>query len=300
MVLGPVKFGVSPIAWSNDDLPSLGGDTPLEQCLQDASDIGFDGIELGGKFPRDAVKLAAILQDYQLKLASGWFSGLLLQSGDVDAEKARIGPHLSLLSELGCSEMVYADVSGSIQGQRNVSINQSPKITPNQWHRYGQQMTELADFLAENDMTLAYHHHMGTIIEDGVELDQFMAATGDNVKLTLDTGHAAMASIDPVAVINQYFPRIAHVHLKDLRSAIVQRVRSEDASFLDGVVDGMFTVPGDGALDFAQIINALDRHGYAGWIIIEAEQDPERANPHHYSKLGLDHIKSIIANTPSL
>ena len=298
MGLGPVKFGVSPIAWSNDDLPSLGGDTSLETCLREVSQIGFDGVELGGKFPREAALLTEVLRSHRLSLVSGWFSGLLYQSRDIEREKSRIAEHLGLLQALDCSVMVYADVSASIQTEQDISIHNSPKINEEHWKRYGDHLTQLGDFLAKEGMDLAYHHHMGTIIEDWSELDRMIEVTGESVGLTIDTGHAVMANIDPVEAIKKYFSRIAHVHLKDIRQSIVDRVRAEGMSFLDGVLEGMFTVPGDGVIDFSEIIQALDELSYEGWLVIEAEQDPDRANPYDYSKLGLDHIKSIIAKRP--
>ena len=292
-----LRFGVSPIAWSNDDLPSLGGDTSLESCLADARDVGFDGIELGGKFPRQTADLRHVLKSYDLALVSGWFSGLLQSSGDVADEKERIKPHLELLSSMGCDVLVYADVSGSIQGQRDISINQSPDLGDDQWSVYGERLTQIADIVANDGLKLAYHHHMGTFVEDGSELDRFIAATGESVQLTFDTGHAAMAGIDPVDAVLRYFDRIAHFHCKDIRADIVQRVRDSNLSFLDGVLEGMFTVPGDGALDFAAILSVLMERGYEGWLVIEAEQDPAKADPRKYSANGLMHIKSLIAAT---
>ena len=289
-----VKYGVSPIAWSNDDLPSLGGDTPLEQCLADTRDAGFDGIELGGKFPRQADKLRHILKEYDLQLVSGWFSGLLQSSGNVQTEKERLKPHLDLLGSMGCDVLVYADVSQSIQGKREISVNASPNLVDDHWASYGALMTEVADSVVAAGLKFAYHHHMGTFVEDGKELDQFIAATGDNVQLTFDTGHAAMAEIDPVRAVEKYFDRIAHFHCKDIRAEIVKSVRQEDMSFLDGVLEGMFTVPGDGSLDFGAILSALFARNYEGWLIVEAEQDPAKANPKEYSESGLNHLRALV------
>ena len=294
MEMRNVKYGVSPIAWSNDDLPSLGGDTPLEKCLADTRDAGFDGIELGGKFPREAGELRHILKEYDLQLVSGWFSGLLQWSGNVETEKERIKPHLELLNSMGCSVLVYADVSESIQGKRDVSVNRSPSISDDQWDSYGALMTELADYVVSEGLKFAYHHHMGTLVEDGNEVEQFITKTGDNVQLTFDTGHAAMAGIDPAKAVEKYFDRIAHFHCKDIRAEIVESVRQDDTSFLDGVLEGMFTVPGDGSLDFNPILTALFERGYEGWLIVEAEQDPAIANPKEYSEMGLKHLRGIV------
>ncbi len=289
-----IKYGVSPIAWSNDDLPSLGGETPLEQCLADTRDAGFDGIELGGKFPREAGKLRHVLREFDLQLVSGWFSGMLQSSGNVQTEKERIKPHIDLLSSMGCDVLVYADVSESVQGLRDVSVNSSPKMDDDHWVSYGVKMTEIADHVVSEGLKFAYHHHMGTFVEDGSELDEFIAATGDTVQLTFDTGHAAMAGIDPVKAVEKYFDRIAHFHCKDIRANIVESVRQENMSFLDGVLAGMFTVPGDGSLDFETILTALLERNYEGWLVVEAEQDPAKANPKEYSENGLNHLRSLV------
>ncbi len=291
-----VKFGVSPIAWSNDDLPSLGGDTTLEQCLADTRDAGFDGIELGGKFPRQADELARILKEYDLKLVSGWFSGLIRSSNDISVEKERLKPHLDLLLSMGCEVLVYADVSDSTQTQRAISVNASPTLCESQWEQYGAEMTEIADTVVQAGLKFAYHHHMGTFIEDAIELEQLIAVTGENVQLTFDTGHAAMAGIDPIEAVARYSDRIAHFHCKDIRRDIVERVIATDLSFLDGVLEGMFTVPGDGALNFEAILSTLFARNYEGWLVVEAEQDPAKANPREYSENGLKHLKSIVSS----
>ena len=289
-----VKFGISPISWTNDDLPELGGDTPLETCLQEASEIGFDGVELGGKFPRTPPELAGVLKPHELTLISGWFSGLLFDHGSVENELVRITPHVNLLVNMGCKVLVYCDVSQSIQGEIDVTINASPSMADDEYAAYGQKINQVAEFVEGAGLKFAYHHHMGTLIETAEELDKFMAATDELVGLTFDTGHAAMAGMDVAAVVRQYSDRIVHFHCKDIRPEIVADVRKEDRSFLQGVLDGMFTVPGDGGLDFNAILGELGRAKYSGWLVIEAEQDPAKANPKEYAQLGLRHIKSIV------
>ena len=289
-----VKFGVSPISWTNDDLPELGGDTPLETCLREAAEIGFEGIELGGKFPRTSKELKEVLRPYNLNLVSGWFSGLLFEHGEVEYEINRLSDHVGLLAEMGCEVLVYCDVTQSIQGQKDVSINKSPIMPMDQMAIYGEKLSAVAAAVEEMGIKFGYHHHMGTLIETEAEVDRLMAATDQNVGLTFDTGHAAMAGIDVAGAIRKHADRIVHFHCKDIRPQIVAEVRSSERSFLQGVLDGMFTVPGDGVLDFGAILQELSQTNYSGWVVIEAEQDPAKANPKKYAQLGLSHIQSKI------
>ena len=290
-----VKFGISPISWTNDDLPELGGDTPLETCLQEASEVGFEGIELGGKFPRNPKELSATLAPYNLNLISGWFSGQLFEHSRVGLEIERLTPHIELLEKMGCEVLVYCDVSKSIQGQQDVSINSSPCMAFDHFAPYGDMLSQIAKFVEQSGLKFAYHHHMGTLIETGAEVERLVEHTDQSVGLTFDTGHAAMAGMDVCESIRRFADRIVHFHCKDIRSHIVANVRENERSFLQGVLDGMFTVPGDGQLDFESILFELERSNYQGWLVIEAEQDPAKAPPKEYAKSGLAHIKSILA-----
>ncbi len=285
-----IRFGVSPIAWINDDMPELGGDTPLESMLAEVSAIGFQGIELGGKFPRDPSRLRALLQPYRLDLVGGWYSSSLLQR-PAEAEIEALRPHLELLQAMGSNVFVMAETSNAIHGRRDAPISRSPMISPDQWQLFGERLNEVGDFIQAEGLRLAYHHHLGTVVETREELARLLSTTGPSVGLTLDSGHAALGGIDPVEVIRLVPERIAHVHCKDVRRDVFSAVIERGASFLDGVLDGMFTVPGDGDLDFSPILRALGDTGYNGWIIIEAEQDPAIANPAAYARLGLGVLK---------
>jgi inosose dehydratase len=289
-----VRFGVSPIAWSNDDMPELGGDTPLESILRDIQELGFEGVELGGRFPKAPGELEALLGRYGLDLVGGWYSGALLEQ-DAEAEIAALQPHLALLEALGSQVFVFAETSNAIHGRREVTLNATPELSGDDWRRFGERMTRVADYISGRSLRFAYHHHLGTAVERPSDLDAFLRHTGDSVGLTLDTGHAAGAGIDPVQVIRSWPGRIAHVHCKDVRPAELGRVRAEDRSFLDGVLDGMFTVPGDGQVDFGAVMRALAAIGYSGWIILEAEQDPARADPRAYAEMGLAHLRRAAA-----
>jgi myo-inosose-2 dehydratase len=290
----PVRLGVSPIAWSNDDLPELGGDTLLDSCLAEARAAGYEGIELGHKFPRDPAVLWHILERFGLALISGWYSGRLLERS-VRAEIAAIEPHSSLLVAMGCAVLVYAETSGSIAGDRRHPLSGRPRLGASDWHDFGARLTELADHLSACGIGLVYHHHMGTVIESEAEIDRLMAATGDTVGLLLDTGHAAYAGVDPAPLIRRHADRIKHVHCKDVRRDVLARVRADDASFLDAILAGVFTVPGDGCIDFSGALAELAAADYNGWLVVEAEQDPEKAPPFAYARLGFTQLRAAAA-----
>jgi inosose dehydratase len=285
-----IRFGVSPIAWANDDMPELGGDTPLENILRDIRELGFEGVELGGKFPRDAASLKPLLQSHRIDLIGGWYSGALLLR-DAQAEIAALQPHLALLKAMGSDVFVFAETSNAIHGDRAQPMTKTPSLGGDQWVRFGDRMTEVADYVQGEGLKFAYHHHLGTVVESLRDLDAFLRNTGESVGLTLDTGHAALGGIDPLLVIRKVPGRIAHVHCKDVRRDVFARARAKDASFLDGVLAGMFTVPGDGGLDYGEIMRALKAMDYSGWIVIEAEQDPRLADPRTYAALGLKTLK---------
>lgn len=281
-----IRFGVSPIAWINDDMPELGGDTPLAIVLEDARAIGFAGIELGGVFPRDPAVLKPLLAGYGLDLIGGWYSGNLLVQ-DVAAEIAAAQSHLKLLKAMGSTVFVHAETSNAIHGQRAVPLSGTPRLDDAGWARFGHRMTGFADYIRGEGLRFAYHHHLGTVVEGPEDLAAFLKVTGPAVGLTLDTGHAALGGIDPVAAIRAHPERITHVHCKDIRADVFEGVQADNRSFLDGVLAGMFTVPGDGGLDYAAVMQALADIDYSGWIVVEAEQDPAVADPRKYGEIGL-------------
>lgn len=280
-----IRLGTNPIAWSNDDLESLGGETPLETCLREARAAGFEGIEMGNKFPRDAATLAPLLESHDLSLVSGWYSGHLLKR-DAAAEFDAMGPHLALLKAMGCEQIIFAETSNAIHGRQDIPLSQSPSLTPSEMTAFAGRVSEVAERVRDAGLQLAYHHHAGTVVETEAETDAFMEAAGDAVGLLLDTGHAVLAGADPVALARRYAARITHVHCKDLRPEILVEVRAQDLSFLDAVIAGIFTVPGDGCVDFAGVLGALRAPRYQGWLVVEAEQDPAKANPGVYAALG--------------
>ena len=289
-----IRLAINPLTWTNDDMPELGAATPLETCLAEAKLAGFVGVELGNKFPRDAATLGPILARHGLALASGWYGSRLLER-DVDAEMAAAEPHLALLQAMGCTACVFAEVSRAIHGERGTPLSRRPVLSDADWAVLAPRMTEMGRRMAARGLRLAYHHHMGTVIQDEAEIDRLMAETGPAVGLLLDTGHLTYAGGDPVRAARRHAGRIAHVHCKDVRAAVMAQALSRDLPFLAAVLEGVFTVPGDGAVDFAAVFAALAGGGYAGWLVVEAEQDPARAHPLTYARMGHDHTAALAA-----
>ena len=286
-----IRIGANPIGWSNDDMQELGGDTPLATCLAEARSVGFEGMELGHKFPRTPDALREALAPFDLACISGWYSAELL-ARDAAAEIEAMQPHLSLLRAMGSPVMVFAETSNAIHGKRDVPLSFRPKLDPGEWARFGARMTEVADATLAAGVRLVYHHHMGTVVQSAEDIAALMAHTGSSVGLLLDTGHATWGGADPAAVAARYRERIYHVHTKDVRAEVRARADAEDWSFLDAVLEGVYTVPGDGMVDFDAVFRALP--GYDGWVVIEAEQDPERANPLQYARLGYAHLRRVL------
>ncbi|WP_191599983.1 myo-inosose-2 dehydratase [Marinomonas algicola] len=286
-----IRIGINPLTWTNDDLPSLGADTPLEVCLTEARQAGYSGIELGNKFPRDPSVLGPILEKYDISLVSGWYSARLLERS-VEDEIEAMQDHLNLLRTLGSNVMVVAEVSGCIHGDQAAPLSHRPRMTDDQWAEYAVRMTKLADYMAGEGVKMAYHHHMGTVIETAAEVDKLMEMTGDNVGLLLDTGHITFAGGNALEVAQKHAKRIKHVHCKDIRPNVLKDNLNRDSAFLNAVLEGVYTVPGDGSIDYLPIFNVLKSVNYDGWIVVEAEQDPAIANPLKYAKMGYEYLSS--------
>jgi inosose dehydratase len=288
-----VRLGINPITWSNDDLPELGGDIPLEACLAEARLAGFSGIEMGGKFPRSVSELQPLLARHQLALVSGWYNGHLLDKG-LEEEWRAVQGHLALLRDMGCRHIIYADVSRRAGGDLFAPISARPKLAAAEWPRYGEEMTRLAERMSAFGVAMAFHHHMGTVVESDAEVDRLMAVTGPAVGLLLDSGHSAFAGGDPVGLATRHGARVVHVHCKDTRRAVLEAARRDDGSFMQAVLDGVFTVPGDGSVAFPALLGNLRRAGYAGWLIVEAEQDPNKAHPLTFARMGFSNLARMV------
>ena len=286
-----VRIGTNPIAWSNDDMQHLGGETPLETCLAEAKQAGFEGMELGNKFPREAAALTAALAPFGLACVSGWYSAeLLLREAEDEFAAARA--HLDLLKAMRADVVVVAETSNAIHTQITVPLSRRPELDDGGWALFGRRLTALGDLMAQDGMRLAYHHHMGTVVQSEADIHRLMSETGPSVHLLLDTGHARWGGADPARLAERYRHRIAHVHAKDVRAEIREKADAEDWSFLNSVLAGVYTVPGDGSVDFDAVFRELP--DYAGWVVVEAEQDPAKAHPLTYAKLGYATLRGVL------
>jgi inosose dehydratase len=283
--MSTVRIGTHPINWSNDDLPELGGETPLETCLAEARHAGFTGIELGNKFPRDAAALGPIMAAHGLELVSGWY-GAELRKRSVEEEIAVLAPHLELLAAMGAKVLVFCETSDTVQNRRSVPVVDRPVMQEAEWRPFLEKLVAVAEHTQAKGVHLAYHHHMGTVIEKAHEIDRLMEGTPEVVGLLFDTGHLTFAGEDSVPVAKRWARRVVHVHAKDVRPEVRASVLAGRRSFLDAVVEGVFTVPGDGCVDFSTALQPIAAAGYAGWLVVEAEQDPARAHPLTYARLG--------------
>jgi inosose dehydratase len=264
----------------------LGDHIPLETCLAEARAAGFAGVELGRKFPRDPGQLRPILERHGLRLVSGWYSARLLDR-DADAEIAAMADHLALLKALGAKVVVFAETSGEIINAVGAPASSRPRLCDAEaWSGFCDRLSNVAAHIELQGLRLAYHHHMGTVIETAEEIDRLMEETGPSVGLLIDTGHLTVAGGDPVAAARRHAGRIVHVHCKDVRRYALESCRRLDASFSEAVLAGIFTAPGDGIVDFAGVLRSLKNADYSGWLVQEAEQDPTRAHPYLYAELG--------------
>jgi inosose dehydratase len=300
-----VRIGINPISWMNDDLPSLGGETPLETALKEGKEIGYEGFELGNKFPKDGPGLKAKLDEFGVACVSGWYSGFLaeLEPGQtneqsVAAEVERCKAHMSKLQYNNVKVVVYGECGGTIQGQIDTPVSKRPKFASEAlWQAYAQRLNAFGQHLLDTyGIKLAYHHHMGAYVESPADMDKLMDLTDPaKVFLLFDTGHAYFGgAVSPVDLLKKHIKRVVHVHCKDVRTSVIAKSRNDGWSFLTGVINGTFTVPGDGSIDFAAVLQTLRSAGYEGWLVVEAEQDPAVAPSYEYAKKGYDTLRGLV------
>ena len=284
-----IKLGVAPIAWSNDDMPELGGETTLEQCLSEARRAGFTGIESGGKFPKNSKELLPKLEKENLQLCSGWYGASLLKNTPKEEFKL-MREQMNLFKDCKSPCMVFAEVTNSIQGDPKKPLSQKPKLSEDEWKLLVPRMNEIGKMMIDENMPLAYHHHMGTVIETEAETRRLIESTNDNVKLLIDTGHMLFAGGDSIKLTNDFIERIIHVHCKDIRKDVLEKSLKNDSTFRQAFLDGAFTVPGDGCINYKPFLTILKKKDYKGWLVVEAEQDPAKANPFEYAKIGYNYL----------
>lgn len=280
-----VFLGIAPIGWCNDDMPDLGKENTFRQTVSEMALAGFTGTEIGNKYPKDAKELKWELDLRGMRVASRWFSSFLLTKPDEEVEKEFVR-ELEFLAAVGANRINVSEQSYSIQGQLDTPILGDKKHVMNneEWARFCDGLNRLGKVAKEKGFKLCFHHHMGTVVQTAEETDYMMAHTDpEYVFLCYDTGHFTFAGEDPLLMLNKYAERVGHVHLKDMRRDVVDRVRPEGWSFLQAVRAGAFTVPGDGCVNYDPIIKKLAEVGYEGWLLVEAEQDPAKANPLEYA-----------------
>ncbi|TWD97511.1 2-keto-myo-inositol dehydratase [Neobacillus bataviensis] len=287
-----VKLAIAPIGWTNDDMPELGKEVTFEQCISEMALSGFSGSEVGNKYPRDTEVLKKALSLRGLEIASAWFSSFLT-SKPIEVTAKSFIEHRDFLHEMGAKVIVVSEQGNSIQGQMETPLfANKPVNTEEEWKLLLEGLSSLGDLAAEKGMKIVYHHHMGTGVQTAIEIDRLMEGTDpEKVSLLYDTGHLVFSGEDHLAVLKKYVDRIHHVHLKDIRMEIVERVHSEKMSFLQAVKAGAFTVPGDGVIDFKPVFEVLSEAGYKGWFVVEAEQDPAIANPFEYAVKARKYIR---------
>jgi len=288
----PVQLGINPLTWTNDDLPSLGGDTPLEVCLSEGKQAGFAGFELGHKFPREADALNTVLAAHDLKAVSGWYSLMLLERS-AEEEIEAMQSHLELLRDSGCKVMVCCEVTDCVHGDQSTPLSLRRPFPADKWEDYADKLNTVAAYALKHGVRLAYHHHMGTVIQTEEEIDELMRRTGPELGLLLDSGHCLFAGGDPAEVAKRWSDRICHVHCKDIRKHVMLDAKNRNLSFLDAVLNGVFTVPGDGCVDYPSIFSVLKEINYEGWLVVEAEQDPAVADPLTYASLGHRNLQAL-------
>lgn len=289
-----VKLGMCPIGWTNDDMPELGAENTFQQCISEMALAGFTGCEVGGKYPTDVAALKKALDLRGMRIASKWFSSFLVEKPFEETEK-EFNKELDYLSALGATAINVSEQSYSIQGKLDKRILKDKYVmNDDEWNRFTDGMNKLGQIAKDRGIKVCFHHHMGTVVQTVDETIRMMDNTDPAlVWLCFDTGHFTFAGEDPVKVLDKFAKRVGHVHLKNMRMPIVEKVKAEDWSFLKAVRNGAFTVPGDpdGCVQFDDVFNILDKSGYEGWIMVEAEQDPAIANPFEYAKIARAYIK---------
>lgn len=290
-----VKLGIAPIGWCNDDMPELGGENTFRQIVSEMALAGFTGCEIGNKYPSDPVELKRQLDLRGMRIASRWFSSFLLTKPYEEVEQEFI-KELEFLAAVGADRINVSEQSGSIQGQMDTPIltgNHKPVMDDEQWKRFCDGLNKLGRVALERGFKLCFHHHMGTVVQTAAETDRMLANTDPRyVFLCYDTGHFTFAGEDPLEMLRKHVDRVGHVHLKDMRLSVVEEARKNNWSFLQAVRNGAFTVPGDGDVDFDPVFQLLSEAKYEGWLLVEAEQDPAKADPLEYAQKARAYIKA--------
>ncbi len=285
-----VKLAIAPIAWTNDDMPDLGAENTFEQCVSEMALAGFTGSEVGNKYPSDPAVLKPMLDIRGLQICNQWFSSLVFSEG-VEVTLENLKKQLAFLKAMGASVIGASEQGNSVQGKDLPVFDAKPVLNDEEWKLFADAINRMGEIAKAEGFKFTYHHHMGTCVQTREETRRFLEMTNpETVSLLFDTGHFAFSGEDPLECLKEFAPRVKHVHLKDIRPEVVSKAKAEGWSFLQAVRAGAFTVPGDGAIDFEPIFKVLAEHDYEGWMVVEAEQDPAKANPFVYAKKARQYI----------
>jgi inosose dehydratase len=297
------RIGIAPISWVNDDIPGLGDHYTQDQVLSEMASLGYISTEMGRLFMQDPPGLKAKLEQYGIQLASKFVGTLFSDANRLEEELQSFGKWVKYLKEMGCEHVIACEMGGSMHWdpRRSPEDTDIQKLTEKEWESLVEGLHRAARICQESGMKLVYHFHAGTVVETAEEIDRLMALTDpDLVHLLYDTGHALYGGYDPLELLKKYYDRIPYVHFKDVRRDVLEYVRKENIDFRTAVLKGLFTVPGDGCIDFAPIIKELIERNYNGWVIVEAEQDPAIANPYKYAKMAKEYIDATIMSIKSM
>ena len=293
--MSKINVGIAPIGWTNDDLPELGGETQYQQILSEAALAGFEGTEIGNKYPKDPKVLKHQLELRGIRIASAWFGTYFTTQPLEQVEKDFIA-FRDYMNSLGADHINLCEQGNTIQGMMDVPVfDGKPEFTAEEWDKVTKGLDRLGEIAADTGTIVSYHHHLGTGVQTAAEIDRLMENTDpDKVKLLVDIGHLQFSGEDPVDIVTRYKDRIGHFHLKDIRPDVLQRVKDEKLSFLQAVLAGVFTIPGDGQGDFKTILTPIVESDYEGWFLVEAEQDPAKADPFEYALRARKYIKDTL------
>ncbi|MGG3981610.1 MAG: myo-inosose-2 dehydratase [Bacillota bacterium] len=293
-----ILWGIAPIGWRNDDIPGIGAGNTLQHLLSDIVVAGFQGTEVGGFFPEPAI-LNKELELRNLRIAGKWFSSYIIRDGIEEAAK-EFAAHCQYLKDVHADVAVVSEQTYSVQGLDKNVFKEKPYFTDEEWQRLFAGLNHLGEIAGRYGLKLVYHHHLGTGVQTEEEVDRLMAGTDPAlVHLLYDTGHAYISDGNYMNILEKHIDRIRHVHFKDARLKIMEKCKREGNSFQQAFLQGMFTVPGDGCIDFREVYQTLLKHGYSGWIVVEAEQDPDVANPLEYALIARKYIDRHLLNVPA-
>jgi inosose dehydratase len=288
-----IRLGIAPIGWTNDDLPEMGAENTFEQCISEMALAGFTGTEIGNKYPRDGKVLKKALELRGMSICNAWFSTFFTSKDEKETIDAFV-EHRDFLYEQGARVIGCSEQGNSIQGRPVPIFKEKPVYTETEWKKVTGGMNVLGELAAEKGMKVCLHHHMGTGVQTPEEIDRFMDTVSRDVYLLYDSGHLVFSEgdVEPaLGVLKKHIGRVAHIHLKDMRPEVYRQAVANDWSFLESVKNGVFTVPGDGMIDFRALFDIVERSEYEGWMLVEAEQDPAKANPFEYAKMAREYIR---------